>query len=144
MIVGFTGTREGLTNTQIAWLYHQFEKLPISEIHHGACVGADASVHAAALEHDVPVHVWPPVNQKHVAAECLTPQPGVFVHPTMPYLHRNREIVNASMNLIAFPKQNEQPSQMLWGGTWYTVNFAERMGRAIMICYPNGVVEKRI
>lgn len=148
MIIGVTGTREGLTNQQLAWLVTTFEAGKqdgtIAEVHHGACVGADAAVHAQAIDLEIGIHVWPPVNTKYVAAECLTPHRLVTVHPRMHYLDRNRQIVGATAGLIALPKQGEQPERMLWGGTWYTVDFAERMSRPVMICYPNGSVEQRL
>lgn len=147
MIIGFTGTRVGLTNQQLAWLVETFEQGKedgtIREVHHGACIGADAAVHAQALELELPIHSWPPVNMKYVAVECLTPHRLVTVHPKMQYLDRDRQIVGATAGLIALPKQNEQPAPMFWGGTWYTVDFAERMDRPVIICYPNGVVEPR-
>lgn len=147
MIIGFTATRTGLSNQQLAWLVTVFEDGvrdgTIKEVHHGACVGGDAAVHAQAIENEVPIHVWPPVNPKYLAVETLTPHPLVTVHPRMPYLDRDRRIVGASKGLVALPKQDAQPERMLWGGTWYTVDFAERMNRPVIICYPNGVVEQR-
>lgn len=147
MIVGFTGTRDGLSNPQLAWLYQLFETAPPDGryvVHHGACVGADAAVHKAALAAKQQIHVWPPVNDKYLARECLTPDALVTVHHAMPYLNRNREIVRAGEGLVAFPKQDEQPdNQVLWGGTWYTVNFAERMNKPVVVVYPNGKIENR-
>lgn len=147
MIIGFTGTRQGLTNQQLAWLVTTFETGridgTIAEVHHGACVGADAAVHAQALDLEFPIHVWPPVNMKYVAVETLVPHRLVTVHPRMQYLDRDRQIVGAAYGLIALPKRDEQPERMLWGGTWYTVDFAERMNKPVIICYPRGVVEQR-
>lgn len=147
MIIGFTGTRKGLTNQQLAWLVRTFEDGvadgTMTQVHHGACIGADAAVHAQALECNIPIHVWPPVNPKYLAVETITPHPLVTVHPKMPYLDRNRQIVGATYGLVALPKQNEQPDRMLWGGTWYTVDFAERTNKPVIICYPNGRVEQR-
>lgn len=144
MIIGFTATREGLTNQQLAWLVRVFEDTQhITEVHHGACIGGDAAVHAQAIENGVPIFVWPPTNPKYIAVECLTPHPLVTVHPGMPYLDRDRQIVKATAGLIALPKHDEQPDRMYWGGTWYTVDFAERMNKPVIICYPKGVVEHR-
>ena len=49
MILGFTGTREGLTDkqkillmTEVLFLQRQFG---IEEAHHGACAGADHQFH---------------------------------------------------------------------------------------------------
>jgi hypothetical protein len=147
MIIGFTGTREKLTDAQLGWLYTTLETGKadgtITELHHGACQGADLAAHQAALDVELKVHVWPPVNPRYVAPECLTPHPLVTVHHAMPYLNRDREIVRATYGLIALPKHDEQPSRELWGGTWYTVDFAERMNKPVIICYPKGVVEQR-
>lgn len=147
MIIGFTGSRDGLSDIQIAWLYKTFEAGKadgtIKEVHHGACVGADEAVHVAALDNDVRVHAWPPTNPKYLAQQCLNEHPRVTVHPAMPYLNRDREIVHATKGLIALPKQNEQPPRMLWGGTWYTVDYAERTRKPVYICYPNGRTETR-
>lgn len=148
MIIGFTGTRDGLTNQQLAWLVTTFETGKqdgtIQEVHHGACVGADAAVHAQAIELGIPIHVWPPVNMKYVAVETLTGHPLVTVHPRMQYLDRDRQIVGRTAGLVALPKHDKQPERMLWGGTWYTVDFAERMSKPVIICYANGVVEQRL
>lgn len=147
MRIGFTGTREGLTDPQLAWLYTAFEDGTadgtLTEVHHGACVGADATVHALALEYKLPTHVWPPTNSKYLALECVKAHPLVIVHYRMPYLIRDREIVRATTGLIALPKHDEQPDRMLWGGTWYTVDFAERMNKPVIICNPKGVVTQR-
>jgi hypothetical protein len=142
MILGFTGTRENLTDPQLGWLYEQLEGADAT-VHHGACVGADLAVHKTALDNGLWVHVWPPTNMKLVAAECVTPEVGVIYHPRMPYLNRNREIVNAAQELVALPKHEEQPGPLNWGGTWYTVDFAERMNKRVTICYPSGRVEVR-
>lgn len=148
MIIGFTGTREGLTDQQLAWLYTTLETGKadgtIVQVHHGACLGADQAVHVAALDIEIPIHVWPPTNMKYVALECLTPHRLVTIHPRMPYLNRDREIVHAAEGLVGLPKHDEQPDRALWGGTWYTVDFAERMNRPVIICYPNGRTEPRM
>ena len=146
MKVGFTGTREGLTDQQLAWLYSLLEDqspdMAITEVHHGACVGADLAVHQAALDANCLVHVWPPTNMSLCATECLIQGPLVTIHPRMPYFNRDREIVNATEGLIALPKHDAQPDPPQWGGTWYTVDFALRMNRPVIICNPKGIVTK--
>jgi len=146
MIAGFTGTRETPTDLQLAWLYATLDTGQITELHHGACQGADSAAHHAALDAGVAVHVWPPTNMKYVDLDCLTGVPAhlVTVHHAMPYLNRNREIVRAGEGLMALPKHDEQPEdRALWGGTWYTVDFAERMNKPVIICNPKGVVTQR-
>jgi hypothetical protein len=149
MIWGFTGTRHGATDSQLAWLYQQLEDGRPDEVHHGSCVGVDLAVHHACIDIGIRwVHVWPPVNFKWLAQECIIPKGStgkttVTVHPRMQYLPRDREIVHAATVLKALPKQEEQPEPMLWGGTWYTVEFAQRVFKPVDICYPSGRVENR-
>ena len=143
MIWGFTGSRYGSSNEQLAWLYQTLEDNRPNAIHHGACQGADHNVHLAALHLDIPIHVWPPTNPKWLAEECLTPHKLVTVHHAMPYMPRNREIVRHAEVVKALPRQETQPDLMEWGDTWYTVDFARRVFKPVDICYPSGRVESR-
>lgn len=147
--LGATGTRDGVSDAQRGWVYTTFEDGirdgTIRRVHHGACTGADEFIHEVCLESGVHVDVWPPIMTKHLAAQCMLAHPLVTVHQAMPYLNRDREVVRGGTSgLIALPRQDTQPSRESWGGTWYTVDFAERIGRPVVICYPNGRVEKRI
>jgi len=143
IVWGFTGTRHNLTDAQLGWLYTELEDNRPAVVHHGACTGADAAVHQACIDLEIPMHVWPPINPTWLAVQCITLHPLVMIHPAMPYLPRDREIVHAATVLKALPKQHEQPDPMHWGGTWYTVDFAQRTCKPVDICYPNGRVENR-
>lgn len=143
MIWGFTGTRHGATNPQIGWVNSILEDSRPAAVHHGACTGVDLLVHQVCLELGIPLHVWPPIKTEWLAAECITPHPLVTIHPAMHYLPRDREIVRAADVLKALPKQEAQPDPMQWGGTWYTVDFAQRVYKPVDICYPSGRVENR-
>lgn len=148
-IIGGTGSRDGVSDAQRAWVYGTFEDGirdgTITGLHHGACTGADAFLHEVALESGMHIDVWPPNVTKYLAGQCIVAHPLVTVHPSMPYLNRDREIVRGgTAGLIALPRQDFQPGRESWGGTWYTVDFAERLGRPVVICYPNGKVEKRL
>lgn len=148
-VIAATGTREAVSDAQRAWVYSTFEdgvaNDTIRRVHHGACTGADEFIHEVALESGVYIDVWPPVVTKYLAGACILAHPLVTVHHPMPYLNRDREVVRGgTAGLIALPRQDSQPSRESWGGTWYTVDFAERIGRSVVICYPNGKVEKRL
>lgn len=146
MKLGFTGTREGANEVQLTWLENVFVGLKIEVLHHGGCVGADEEAHMFAVAAKIPVIVHPPVKTKFLATDCLNPQGGlVTVLPAKPYLNRDRDIVVLTDGLVALPKNHEPPSHDLEGagGTWYTVRFAQRMLKPVMICYPDGKVEKR-
>lgn len=146
MKLGLTGTREGITQSQLLWVTNVFDNLQISVLHHGCCVGADASGHELAVARNIPVIVHPPVKTRFIASQCLDAKGGlVTVLPAKPYLNRDRDIVVLTDGLVALPKNHEPPSYELEGigGTWYTVRFAVRMNKPVMICYPDGQVEKR-
>lgn len=133
MIIGFTGTRKGMTDVQKT----VFEAyiLPMTEFHHGSCQGAD--VEAARI----------------VRKTFRLPVPKIVVHPgpagpwreesgidniflsPKPFLTRNRDIVNACDELIACPKGMEEEKT---GGTWYTIRYARKVGKKVTIIYPDG------
>jgi hypothetical protein len=145
MRLGFTGPHTDPTYHQQVWLESVFDNLQIDVLHHGAGRGSCLAAHELALQHDIPVVVHPPSNTKFLAVQCLNRHPNVTVLPAAPYLVRDRAIVGSCDGLVAMPK-NEQPAGLNIsgiGGTWYTVLYAERMNKQIVICYPDGTVEKR-
>jgi predicted Rossmann fold nucleotide-binding protein DprA/Smf involved in DNA uptake len=144
MILGFTGTRDIVTGAQLRWLYgfldDDLNERSIQVVHHGACTGADAEMHAACLERNIPLVVHPPIKTNFLATQCVAPTPGVTVLKPEPYLNRDRAIVGASDALVALPSKSEGEG----GGTWYTINFAARMSKPAVIVHPDGNVERRI
>lgn len=131
--VGFTGTRYGMTNKQL-WEVaekledinrdrNQFGATPmLIRFHHGDCKGADAQMHNYLLSVRPPwlshIYVYPPTNDKW-RAFCTGPRELVTILLPMPYLIRNREIVDVADYIIAAPKHNRGR-----GGTWWTINYA--------------------
>jgi predicted Rossmann fold nucleotide-binding protein DprA/Smf involved in DNA uptake len=145
MILGFTGTRDIVTGAQLRWLYgfldDSVSEGEIEAVHHGACVGADFEMHTACLERGIAVVVHPPIKTAFLAVECIKQGlSGVTVLPAEPYLNRDRAIVGASSALVALPSKVESAG----GGTWYTVNYAARLGKPAVIVHPSGEVERRI
>jgi hypothetical protein len=148
--VGFTGTREGLSPRQRVRLTMMltFAKAGPGVLHHGDCVGADAEAHELALRCGWQVVVHPPIEAKLRAwcgiEKCLicgpNPRPGctfcngegavesdpqrITILDPADYLVRDRAIVDACEFLVAAPK-----SEAREGGTWYTVGYAEQVGR---------------
>ena len=135
IIVGFTGTREGLTSAQREALVKVLYRLYSdgSEFHHGDCVGADEEAHEIAREIGYEIHIHPP-SISRLRAFCK----GDVVYSPKPYLERNHDIVDASDILVACPAQSYE---VLRSGTWATVRYARRVGKPIVIIYPNGSVE---
>jgi hypothetical protein len=134
MILGFTGTENGMTHVQ----YHVVKDKVISidylvsEYHHGDCIGSDSNFHdiVCSLGLTLKLHVHPPLNQS-LRAFCKCGK----VYPLKEYLERDHDIVNASDILIATPGEYEEITR---SGTWTTVRYARKKGIEILIVYPDG------
>lgn len=140
MKIGFTGTRNGLTEPQKKLLRELFEFAEISELHHGACIGADAEA--------VAIIDW----MRECGWACkIVAYPGDWgpltdmnslrysdpVHPCRPMLERNRDIVNATKSMIACPSGIKEEVR---SGTWATIRYARKQGRNIAIVWPDGTM----
>jgi len=132
-VVGFTGTREGMTEAQKSTISAMLGEPRITWVHHGDCVGADAEFHKLAKDWDLWVTVHPPSDDR-LRAFCQ----GNWVMAPLPYLDRNRNIVDASTILFAAPKETMEARK---GGTWYTVRYARKIGREVMIVWPDGTTQ---
>jgi hypothetical protein len=141
MRVGFTGTQLGLTSPQhrafIAWA----KAAGATEFHHGCCIGADAEaeeVMTSARDLGFPkprVIAHPPANRSKLSETSL-----MFADETREpadYLDRNRNIVDACEVLAACPMGEE----VRRSGTWFTVRYARRQGKPVIIFWPDGTVE---
>lgn len=144
MIIGFTGTRRGMTSPQaqavvnmLRWFKDNYEYL---EVHHGDCLGADAQFHnicAYVYPHKIIVH--PPIIET-MRAHCsdfggLTKPTIVEILPPKDYLPRNHDIVDASYLLLAAP---EQGREVMRSGTWATVRYARKKHKQVAVCLPDG------
>lgn len=140
MILGFTGTRNGLTDAQWSKLrdtLYQFRPLP--EVHHGDCIGADAQFQELALSVScyVKTVIHPPKNSRARAFCPLGSHDELL--PAKSYLDRNRDIVDACELLIACPAEmTEQPR----GGTWATVRMARKAKKRLLIIFPDGSTQE--
>lgn len=130
MILGFTGTREGMTprqNQDLRWL---LLALDFEEFHHGDCVGADAEAHdiVRAIYPQVKIVIHPAEGTDHRAFK----KGDVILEP-LPPLERNRDIVKASRRMIATPKE---PREVLRSGTWATVRYSRQFSKPVDILVP--------
>ena len=128
MKIGITGTREGADAYQLAELRKVLSELNGTEFHHGDCLGVDVEAAAIARELGYRIVCHPPKStetQGHFG--------GDEVKEPLGYLHRDRNIVDATDVLLVVPLQNEwQPK----GGTWYTHDYAIRKGKPVSVIYP--------
>src|SRR5574337_1801677 len=143
MNIGFTGTQRGMTKRQAASVHHLLETFASAawevEFHHGDCTGADAEAHeimrqVAALAHldDCTIVIHPPSDPK-ARAFCK----GDYTWLPIDYLVRNRDIVDNTRLLIAAPRGEKEA---LRSGTWATVRYARKQGKAIYLVGPDGTV----
>jgi hypothetical protein len=136
LVVGFTGTRDGMTPNQKVTLRRLLtafkEDNPHLEFRHGDCVGADAEAHVIAMGVGASIVIHPPLIDRY-RAYC-TKAKRVF--KPKEYLSRNRDIVDASPILVAAPKQEKEPSADRAGGTWYTIRYARKKGSKLYILKP--------
>jgi hypothetical protein len=152
MKIGFTGTRNGMTDAQRS----KFQELVLlglsdtpTEFRHGSCKGCD--VQAARYLRSI-------FNEWHerfgsIATIRIVALPGPDGDPcqeisgvddeTLPgktHFARNRDIVNASDLVIGCPPSD---GWMNTGGTFYTLDYAIKKGKPTWVIWPDGRVEKR-
>lgn len=145
MKIGFTGTRGGMTPEQKASVAVIFADYPKFELHHGACVGSDHdAVLMASMNRDNEIVAHPGMGAKATLEENqkLLSQSAVDLSTkvvgTKTYFARNRDIVDETEILIACPPCEPMPEN---GGTAYTVNYAKKRGKTVLIVWPTGFIE---
>jgi hypothetical protein len=159
---GFTGTRHGMTPAQRLSFEAVMESRRPDQFMHGACVGADeqATLIANQMKQRPYIMAYPGyyanVNKRAEQAadnsslrersqESMRVS-DMKMEPQSMFM-RNRHLVLSSDELVACPWQGKEleplPGQEK-GGTWYTIRYAERIGRTVHIIWPNGDVETRM
>lgn len=144
MKIGFTGTRYGMSAEQKAALVmfliqesamahterHQF--------HHGDCIGADYEAAGIAYRNGYRVICHPPVDASHRAYVTINSE---YRKPKT-HFARNRDIVNETELLIACPQYADPITPETRGGTAYTVNYARKQGKRIIVIRPDRTIEE--
>lgn len=130
MIVGFTGTQNGMTALQKVKVKYLLIDLKATVLHHGDCVGADTDAHSIAKELNIKIHLHPPINPSK-RSFCKADNS----EQEKEYLERNHDIVDCSDVLIAIPKGFQEE---LRSGTWATIRYAKKTGKEVYIILPNG------
>jgi hypothetical protein len=131
VIVGFTGTRAGMTPQQKNHIKELLSTENVVEAHHGDCIGADEQFHSLCRGLGIPVVLHPPSDPK-LRAYC---DGAIRSEKARPYLDRNKDIVRASSLLIASPKE---PTPQVRSGTWSTIRYARTRGSRHKVIMPNG------
>ncbi len=133
--MAFTGTRRGMTDAQAVTFTGLLGLIDPKEFHHGDCVGADEQAHNLVTAHGgIFTTGHPPDNDKY-RAHC---EVGYQWSP-LPYLDRNKMMVDQCQILVATPGQKEE---QLRSGTWATIRYARVLGRKVVMVYPDGSWEE--
>lgn len=125
--IGFTGTRNGMTQSQIvavATLIRDYQTL-----HHGDCKGSDEQAHGIAVENGLTTESHPPIKTV-MRAFCKAD----VIHEQKDYIARNHDIIGATCHLIAAPAKMFEDNS----GTWATIRFARKVGKPVTVVFPDG------
>lgn len=132
--VGFTGTREGMTEYQKAALRMAMLAAGLDNVtnilHHGDCVGADAEAHDIAVELGWGIVIHPPIDERYRAFK----DDGATILPQKDYVPRDHDIVEATRFIFAAPKKDQEERR---SGTWLTVRYARKTGKRIILLKRN-------
>lgn len=141
--VGFTGTRQGLTQPQkqtLTALLHRFRETYGAEyFHHGDCVGADITAHRVARDLQYKIIVHPPENPSLRAVAEKYHE----IREVKPYHVRNLDIVNESDVVIACPNSSEEPQTGRPSGTWWTYLQTLKLSKTSCLILPTGEAIRR-
>jgi hypothetical protein len=134
VILGFTGTREGMTPPQREAFRRTVSAFFVTEFHHGDCIGSDAEAHADVrlCWPSAPIVIHPPVDVAH-RAYCTG---DVLLEPRT-HFARNRAIVCAADVVVG---ASLTPMRTERGGTWYTLDYAFKLGKLVQVHWPDGSV----
>lgn len=137
IVVGFTGTQVGMTNPQKEKVREVLLDVLMDSVfaHHGDCIGADAEFHEICDVLGIPIILHPPTDPKK-RAWC---EGSTRVLLPRPYLERNRDIVKASTDMIATPKEF---TEQLRSGTWSTVRYSRKCKRRLHLILPDGTIQE--
>ena len=131
-------TRNGLTDTQAEALRRLLAELPVEQFVHGSCRGTDVeAARLARLTHPqccIVARPGPDDDSNRTASgvddETL---------PGKTHFARNRDIVADCDLLIGCPPCRPLPP---YGGTAYTVGHARKVGKPVVVVWPDGRVER--
>lgn len=135
-ILGFTGSRKGLTLRQSRTLKEWLFRLHPREAHHGDCVGADFEFNRICYQlNPRPRLVSHPPDDSRYRAFCQADE----TRRAVDYLERDDDIARECEFLIATPFEKEE---RLRSGTWATVRYARSYEKPVLLIFPNGSVKQ--
>jgi hypothetical protein len=154
MLIGFTGSRQGMTQFQKEELAKVLKFKECSEFMHGDYIGSDEQANQIALDVGVSIFtIHPPDNIKARAfcfdterqfrwnRELTSYYPLAYKgkeirvrwYPIDTYLKRNHRIVDQCSYIVATPKEFVHSIR---SGTWSTIRYAWKSKKDIIIIPP--------
>ncbi len=137
--VGFTGTRNGMTEVQKQEVFKELSKYTVMRevhyFHHGDCIGADVEAASIARKLGFKIVRHPPLSDELRAFSEFDIDREPLTH-----FARNRAIVNEAHDMIACPLDYERQTN---GGTWYTVDYSYKKGKIPTVILPDGSLWRR-
>ncbi len=137
IIIGFTGTRKGMTENQLSQFRHEYGQTKPKVFVHGGADGADKEAHLEAIKLTKYIEVFPGSRDKEIY--WRNHFSGALVLSWQQPLLRNQSIVNRCDRLIACPAEYEE---QLRSGTWSTIRYARKAGKSITIIFPDGSIRQ--
>ena len=136
MKIGITGTRNGMTPEQSMVFAGMIGHGCFDEFHHGDCIGVDdgAAKMVAHMWGENFVHSHPPLSN---ALRAYSPSGTIL--PALPYLRRNRKIVEATDILIVVPNSFVMTQR---SGTWHCYRQARDLKKRRIIIWPDGGTQR--
>ncbi|HUV85375.1 MAG TPA: hypothetical protein VMV86_06655 [Methanosarcinales archaeon] len=138
--VGFTGTRNGMTEEQVLRLEYllRHDLLQKSKrFNHGDCIGADRDAHKIADGIVKEIGLFPcTLTNQRAFCDGLDNKSNVIEaqaakHP----LDRNLDIIASSDIMVGCPKGYKEERR---GGTWHTIRNTRLAKKPLILIYPNG------
>jgi hypothetical protein len=134
-IIGFIGTRTGMTSEQYLSVLQLMEKFRPDCVHHGDSIGSAAQMHAICQRVRIDVEIHPSIdeNTRAFCEDCS------FLHPAKESSLRNRDIVDAAEIVLAAPKESEEQQD---SETWDAIRYAREgfnsWRKRLLFVYPDG------
>lgn len=143
MIVGFTGTKEGLTTEQSKTMLNLLTIIAIvgdvSAVH-GDCIGGDTSFHSACVSLEIGVLILPGCAADGSSPSRSHCQGAFAVRESKPYRDRDLDIATIADFMFVCPKERDE---QIRSGTWMTYRMARKLGKVCVVIFPDGGFELR-